>query len=284
MEKNETSREEAQMLKPDNWPKIDHLVKENDMPVNNFPLARQQRLLVESLYNSWTPPDSQAFIADANIGIFYVVNKPPVVPDVFLSLDIQMSDDDWEKKHRCYFCWEYGKPPDLVIEIVSNLEEYENESKLQNYARMRIPYYVVFDPKKQLGGEMLRLYELRGLIQTQYIEKNEKWLPEIGLGLTLWEGAYETKKDTWLRWYDKEGDLILTGSECADKERQEKEQALTELELERQRADQEYQRAEQEHQRAERECQEKEQALVQLERAITQLQAFGLSSEEFKNN
>jgi hypothetical protein len=72
------------------------------------------------------------------------------------------------------------------------------------------------------------------------------------LGLTLWDGTFEGKRATWLRWTDEHGGLIPTGKERA-------EQAEHQLLQERQRAEQvadqlleERQRAEQEHQRAER--------------------------------
>ncbi len=35
------------------------------------------------------------------------------------------------KKHRSYFMWEFGKPPEVVIEIVSNREGEELERKLK---------------------------------------------------------------------------------------------------------------------------------------------------------
>lgn len=35
----------------------------------------------------------------------------------------------------------------------------------------------------------------------------------MGLSLTLWEGRYERRKTTWLRWCDADGNLILTGKE-----------------------------------------------------------------------
>ncbi|BAP56118.1 hypothetical protein THII_1821 [Thioploca ingrica] len=223
-------------LAPQDWPPVDHLVTEDDTPVDNFPSAKQQRLLVESLYNAWTPPkDSQPFLADANIAIYYAVGKPPIVPDLFLSLDVQVADDWWNKLHRSYFVWMLGKLPDVVIEIVSNRAGQEADRKLHTYARMRVPYYVIFDPQEQLGAGVLRLYELRGLV---YVEMAERWLAEVGIGLTLWNGMYENKKDIWLRWCDREGNLILTGGERAKQEHQ--------------RAEQERQRAEQEHQRAER--------------------------------
>ena len=38
-------------------------------------------------------------------------------------------------------------------------------------------------------------------------------LPTLGLSLSLWEGTYEGVTDTWLRWCDQDGQLILTGKE-----------------------------------------------------------------------
>ena len=37
-------------LSPSDWPQIDHLITADDTPVDNIPAAKQQRLLVESLY------------------------------------------------------------------------------------------------------------------------------------------------------------------------------------------------------------------------------------------
>jgi len=60
------------------------------------------------------------FVAAANVGIFSAIDQPPIVPDVFLTLDVQIADAWWEKKNRSYFIWEFGKPPEVAIEIVSN--------------------------------------------------------------------------------------------------------------------------------------------------------------------
>jgi hypothetical protein len=35
----------------------------------------------------------------------------------------------------------------------------------------------------------------------------------LGLGLTLWKGTFEGWSDTWLRWCDREGNLLPTGEE-----------------------------------------------------------------------
>lgn len=43
------------------------------------------------------------------------------------------------------------------------------------------------------------------------------------LGLTLWESEIEGRQDTWLRWTDLEGNLVLTSKERADLEQKAKE-------------------------------------------------------------
>lgn len=97
----------------------------------------------------------------ANVGLFATNHQPPVVPDVFLSLDVQVAENWWEKRHRSYFFWEFGKPPDVVIEIVSNKEGNETGRKFQDYARMRVTYYAMFDPSQQLQGPVLQVYRSR---------------------------------------------------------------------------------------------------------------------------
>ena len=62
-----------------------------------------------------------------------------------------------------------------------------------------------------------------------YEELAKHWLPDIGLGLTLWEGIYEGARDTWLRWCDQERRVIPTGAESAEQERQCAERLLAQL-------------------------------------------------------
>ncbi|MCX7940032.1 MAG: hypothetical protein N2545_11450, partial [Thermoflexales bacterium] len=67
---------------------VQTIVTEDDTPVDNIFSAKQARLLVESLYTSWQHPEfGRRFIADTNVGVFYALRQPPVVPDMFLSLD-----------------------------------------------------------------------------------------------------------------------------------------------------------------------------------------------------
>jgi Uma2 family endonuclease len=250
-------------LPPEAWPKVDNIVTEDDTPVDNWFSEKQQRLLTEPLYSSWAGPgDGRPFLVAANVGLFAAVQKPPLVPDVFLSLDVQPPQDWWAKRHRSYFFWEFGKSPEVVIEIVSNQKGGERDEKLNGYARMGIDYYVVFDPLQQLGTEVLHLFERK---LRRYVPLTDPPFPDIGLGLQLWDGVYEGKSDKWLRWCDTDGQLILTGAECAEQERR--------------RAEQERQRAEQEHQRAEEAETLLEQERQRTERMMAQLRALGVEPE-----
>jgi hypothetical protein len=244
-------------LAPEDIPNIDNLVIEDGRPVDNIFSERQMRLLVEPLYTSWVKPeDVQSVVALANVGMFFAMGEPPLVPDVLLSLNVRFGDPK-QKEHNSYFFWVFGKQPEAVFEIVSNLEGGEDTHKLTAYARLGIIYYVILDPLNLLKGGVLRIF---GLHEGVYKLLQNPWLERIGLGLTLWQGRYQDMDDAWLRWCTKEGTLLPTGEERAEQERQRAEQEC-------QRAEQECQRAEQERQRAEQERQRAEKLAEQLRRA-----------------
>ncbi|MBD2135809.1 Uma2 family endonuclease, partial [Sphaerospermopsis sp. FACHB-1094] len=69
--------------------------------------------------------------------------------------------------------------------------------------------------------------------------------------LGIWQSEYQNVDLPWLRWWDLDGNLLLSGEE---------------------RAEQEYQRAEQERQKA-------EQERLKNERLIAQLRALGVEPE-----
>jgi Uma2 family endonuclease len=227
-------------------PDIRDLEIEDDTPVDNLITEKQQRLLTEPLYSQSSVLDCP-FLVAANVGVFYAVRQPPIVPDVFLSLEVEVPENWREKKNRTYLVWEFGKPPNVTIEIVSNKEGNELGSKLRDYSRIGVAYYVVFDPLEQLGDTLLRMFELRG---NRYQEMTETWLEQVGIGLTLWDGVFEGKHDRWLRWCTRDG-VVPTGAEQAEQERQ---------------------RAEQERQRAER-------AETRAARLEEQLRAMGIDPD-----
>ena len=220
-------------------PCLDHLVTEDDAPVDSMFSEKQQRLLTEPLYSSWDA--GRLFLATANVGLFYAVRQPPLVPHILLSLDVEVPGDWLAKEHRSYFVWEFGKAPEAVVEIVSNTEGGETTDKMLKYAQIGILYYAIYDPAGAVQAEPVRVFVLR---DKSYMPCSPEWLPVLGLGLTLWQGPFENWDTVWLRWCDRQGRVIPTGAERANQERQRADQ-------ERQRADQERQRADQERLRAE---------------------------------
>ena len=211
-------------------PDISQIAIEDDIPVDNFQSAKQQRLLVEPLYASWSP--GVPFIADANVGLFYALKQEPLVPDAFLSLHLQMPADWSQKQNRSYFVWEFGKVPEVCVEIISNRKGNELDSKKDAYARIGVIHYVVFDSLQQLQRpDELNVLKVWTLTAGRYEAASEPfWLQAIGLGLTVWQGVFEDQDSTWLRWCDQAGRVIPTGAEGRELERQGRE-------LERQRAD-----------------------------------------------
>lgn len=207
---------------------VRNLVTEDDEPVDNLYTEKQQRLLVDALYESWTPPPPEdateselaqprPFWAAANVGIFRSVHLSAVVPNVFVSLDVTAPANLRDNEERSYYMWEHGKPPEVVIEIVSNRKGKELDAKRRDYAHLGALYCVVYDPMPQLSremnGEALRVYEI-GPIK-RYYRREDCELPEIGLSLTLWQGRFEGNESLWLRWCDAQGNLLLTGHEHA---------------------------------------------------------------------
>jgi Uma2 family endonuclease len=229
---------------------VQAIITEDDEPVDNLPSEKQQRLLTETLYNAWSGPgEGRSFLAAANVGVFYLARRPAIVPDMFLSLDVEVPENWWEKEHRSYFLWEFGKPPDLAIEIVSNKEGDEDGEKRKKYARIGVRYYVIYDPRCQIMPEVLTVYRLQ---DWDYVKQEGARFPSLRLGLTLWDGEYEGKKDTWLRWVDESGVLLPAGKEGRLEEQALKEQERQCAEQERRRAEQAEALLEQERQRAER--------------------------------
>lgn len=200
------------------------LVTEDDTPVDNFFSAKQRRLLVEPLYSSWQPPSDEEdessapqeprkFLVDTDVGIFSSPYQPPIVPDMFLSLDVETNPEYFAAEHRAYFVWEFEKIPEVAVEIVSNRKGNEMDGKLRRYAHLGVTYYIVLDPFLVLGTEKLQVYELG--FGRRYRPRRDLTLPNVGLSLRLWRGDFEGANDEWLRWCDLEGNLIPTGEERA---------------------------------------------------------------------
>lgn len=204
-------------LSPADIAAIKNLVTEDDTPVDNLFSEKQRRLLTSPFNVNWQGPDEgRPFLVAADVGVFRTPQEPPLVPDVFLSLDVTRPADWWQKEGRSYFIWHYQKAPDVVIEIVSNAEGGETGTKFDRYALFGVPYYVIFDPQKEVQTDLLRAYERTS--KGVYVDCSASYFPGVGLGLQLWTGEFEGDEATWLRWQDASGARIQTGAEKAEQE------------------------------------------------------------------
>jgi Uma2 family endonuclease len=247
------------ILPPEEHPSVEHLVTEDDTPVDNIYSEKQQRLLTRPLYSSWRGPGGDdRFVALANVGMFHGIDLPSAVPDVLLSVNVRQPPDLRQKKNRSYFFWVFGKSPEVVIEIVSNKEGDELGAKKKNYAQIGIPVYVVWDPMTILSKTKLHVFGLR--LRAYEPISGEK-LDSVGLGLRAWNGTFEQVENEWLRWVDMAGKLIPLGEERADREKK--------------RADREKKRADQEKKIAKKEKQRAETAERRAQRLADRLRQLG---------
>ncbi len=215
------------------------------------------------------PPD-YVFVA-SDLNLYYDPNHPQwhKRPDWFVVAGVPRLYDHKELR-LSYVMWQEGIRPLVVVELLSPCTRNEDlgntkaqpnspPTKWQVYEHiLGVPYYILFDRYT----DQLRVCKLVGSQYEELVLAPKVWVPELKLGLGLWSGDYRGISRLWLRWYDEQGDWVLTE---AEQERRLKEQ-------ERQRADQSEQRIEIERQLKEQAEQKAELAQQQLESERRQTQ------------
>ncbi|QSJ14401.1 Uma2 family endonuclease [Nostoc sp. UHCC 0702] len=218
-----------------------------DDPVENIQQPTLAAALTDALGTAGRI-QSQMLIG-SNFGLVATVNKKIVVkaPDWFYVPQVQPVAADVIR--RSYTQNLEGAAVAVVMEFLSDTEGGELSvrstppyGKLYFYEQiLQVPTYVTYDPYEP--SLEVRCLENGKYILPQADANGRYWISELELFLGIWQGERLCQTMNWLRWWDKEGNLLLWSSEQAQQERQRAEQ-------ERQRAEQERQRAEQERQRA----------------------------------
>jgi Uma2 family endonuclease len=183
-----------------------------------------------------TPPERGAEAPDW----FYVANVPPTLNG---------------ELRRSYVLWQELIAPLIVLEFVSGNGEQERDNtpfqgKFWIYEQVIRPaFYGIYEVKKAA----VEVYQMvAGNYQLMAAsERGHYAIAPLEVELGIWQGEYLNANLPWLRWWDDQGNLLLTGDE---------------------RAKQEHQRAEQEHQRA-------EQAEAENARLREQLRALGVNPD-----
>ena len=157
-----------------------------------------------------------------DMGIYYDVKKPAIVPDGFLSLGVERFID--ETLRLSYVLWEERILPTMVLEVVSQTYRGEYSTKKEFYAELEILYYVVYNPQRRRKAAL----EVYKLLNGEYVLQsgNPIWLPEIGLGIGCERGTYQGIIREWMYWYEESGKRYFTPEERiteAEERRQEVE-------------------------------------------------------------
>jgi hypothetical protein len=122
-------------------------------------------------------------------------------------------------QERRYDLRQNATRPQVVIELVSA----DGEAQRTRYeAHIQAAFYGCYDAETEylecFWFDDGRYRQLRPNAQGRYP------VPPLGALLGIWRGYYRNTRRAWLRWWDTNGDLLLTSSEQAEQERRLVEQ------------------------------------------------------------
>jgi Uma2 family endonuclease len=216
------------------WEKLPDDYVLPDEPVDNINQPPLAAALTESLEISGKLPENA--LAPTNYGICATLNGKIVIkaPDWAYVPSIRVAR---EEVKRSYTPQLQGDMPVIVIEFISDTDGTEYSIKPTYppgkwffYERiLKVPNYLIFEPDSG-SLEAYRLDDTGQYSLQTADENNRHQIAEMNLYLGVWQGTRENRTGYWLRWWDKQGQLLLWGSELAEQERQRAEQ-------ERQRAE-----------------------------------------------
>ncbi|GJD20118.1 Protein of unknown function DUF820 [Rivularia sp. IAM M-261] len=192
-------------------PSSEELPDSDDTPVDNQLQHLIPSLLEAILAMAWSERMDWFFAAD--MAVYYDPDLPGIVPDAFLSLGVERYFD--ENLRLSYAIWEEEQVPILVLEIVSQTYRGEYSSKKDKYASLGVLYYVVYNP----GRRRKARFEVYKLVNGEYqlLPGHPVWLPEVGLGIGVERGTYQSITREWVYWYNEQGKRFLTPEERAAK-------------------------------------------------------------------
>ena len=223
----------------------------------------QMDILIDTI-QPWLDQRTDGYVG-GNMFVYYSLaqlkNQDFRGPDFFAVLGVPKTE------RLSWVVWEEGKPPDVVIELLSETtaNNDKNQKKLIYQNQMRVSEYFWYDPfnPNDFAGFDLNSGAYQRIALN---EKNQLVSKVLDLALVRWEGNYRGVDATWLRWATLDGELFPTSQEMVI--------------ITQQRADEVEQIAEQEKQRAEQEKQRAEQAELQLRQVAIKLLQNGMSGEQ----
>jgi Uma2 family endonuclease len=194
-----------------------------------------QPQLLRETFRPANYPSDEIFVA-TDLNLYYDVRHPRWYkrPDWFAAVGVPRLYEQKDLR-LSYVVWQEGISPFIVVELLSPGTEKEDlgqtlrdveqpPTKWQVYEQiLRVPYYAIFDRYKY----EFRAFKLDGGRYTEVaLSASRLWIPELELGLGVWQGSYQNIEQRWLRWYDITGEWILT---LTEQERQRTEKLIAQL-------------------------------------------------------
>jgi Uma2 family endonuclease len=182
-------------------------------------------------------PDSQYCIG-RDCGIYWGLTESPeppekgaVSPDWFYVPDVPPTLNG--EYRRSYVLWKEFVAPLIVLEFVSGdgTEERDKtryKGKFWVYEQaIRVPFYGIYEVKRS----QVEVYQLvNGRYQLMSAnERNHYPIEPLGVELGIWQGQYQNMEFPWLRWWDAQGNLLLTAEERLEQERQRTDRLAAQL-------------------------------------------------------
>ncbi|MBD2576604.1 Uma2 family endonuclease [Oscillatoria sp. FACHB-1406] len=199
----------------------------DEPPLESDLHLKQIMILLQCLEYLWQ--DRQDFYACGNLTIYYSPRQ--LKSELFRGPDFFVVLNTERKPRKSWAVWEEnGKYPNIIIEVLSSkTAKTDRGLKKEIYQDIfRTPDYFWFDP---YSLELKGFHIVEGVYQE--IAPNESgWLWSHQLDL------YLGVRDSKLRYFTPEGELVPTPEEAAERESQQRQEAEQRAESERQRAEQ----------------------------------------------
>lgn len=181
------------------------------------------------LSETFLPPDepSDRIFTASDMNLYYDVHNQLWYkrPDWFAAVGVSRLSREGDMR-LSYVMWQELVSPFVVVELISPGTEKEDlgttKTRSQNGKErpprkwdvyesiLRVPYYVVFDRY----ANTLRIFQNVGKhYEPVDLSENKFWIPDLRLGICLWEGEYQGVDRLWLRWFDASGKIVETEAE-----------------------------------------------------------------------
>jgi Putative restriction endonuclease len=210
---------------------LDLPFEDKTVPHNFFEL--RQAMLLTSAIEFWLErrrPGFECEIGQHNY-IYCDNTTPPTAgakaPDWFLVPGVPRLLDGVQR--NSYVMWQEKVVPAVVAEFVSEepggeWDKTPRTGKFWVYEQgIRVPHYVIFDPWR----DQLDAYQLvDGRFQpAQSNERGHYSIDSLGLEYGLWKGIWQSIDRRWLRFWDNQGQMLLTHAEAEEQARLRADQA-----------------------------------------------------------